>query len=483
MVVRDVILEINGIFLENITPNISLSTIIEQTVKSLNDASPAPISYYYLTDLTNPQQKFWKIVAPHVKKSDALTKKLIMGNRLQAKFSNWCRLLPNLQIEEGLLDGAYVGIPRVKGRVDYVINNMIVELKTKEKIPESIQEIFEKYPNDLEQLVFYSALHPNNPEKNILLFMQDKRPFQIKAFEVTIKDFEAIKSLIKERIILLDESLSGSVKEKSFTRLGQCRYHVHGCEFHQEGVCRCDKILPIDLSNLKRAIDIRQSDEFKSKLEEKIKDFDTSSSLKIYPNNIIAPRQQFMTNVMGIGKVGFEGMDDKFIFKTCLSSAIYKSKLTQFSPEEKVKLQERVFDNRLSIPFNWLKLPSSSAPGNETIVPYIATVSFWDTYLSRPSRYHIAELGIVCSSYGMTKGIILTIFPKLDKSINAFEVSYKQEELKKIQDMIRVVINEIESAQKEEHLNMLHPCPDFMNKDLECPIQDKCKGIDEYCNT
>jgi len=482
MVVRDVVKEVKNRFLGSVTPNLSLSSTIERTIKLLNESTPAPNSYYFLTDLTNPQQKYWKIIAPHVKKSNTLTKKLIMGNKLQAKFSNWCRLLPDLQVEEGLLDGAYVGIPRVKGKVDYIINNMIVELKTKEKIPESIDEVFEKYPNDLEQLVFYSALHPNNPEKNILLFMQDKKPHTMKAFEIITKDFDVIKSLIMERIKLLDESVrSGTAVEKPFTKLGQCRYHIHGCEFHEAGVCRCDKISPIDLSRLKKAIDITVSDEFKRKLDEKAREFADASSTKIYPNNIIAPRKHFITNILELEKPSFEGMDEKFIFRTCLSTAIYKSNLAKFTPEEKIKLQEKNFDNRFSIPFNWLRLPSSSNPGNEISLPYITTVNLSDTNYGKPSLYHIAELGVICAGYGISKGVILTIFPKKNKTVNAFEVNYKSGEIKNMQDTIRSVINEIESAQKEEHLSMLHACPDFMNKSQDCPIQTKCKEIDDYC--
>ena len=480
MVVRDVIGEINNGFLESVSSNLSLGSIIEQNVKSFNEASSAPSSYYFVTDLTNPQQKFCKMTAPHVKKDDSLTKKLILGKILERKFANWCRLLEGLQIEEGLLDGIYVGIPKVRGKVDYVIDNMIIELKTKEKIPLSINEIFERYPNDLEQLVFYSALHPSNPEKNILLFMQDKSPYSMKAFEVITKDFNTIKSLIRERIKLLDEALSSSVKEKPFEKLGKCRYYVHGCEFQQAGVCRCDKIPPIDLSRLKGAIEIKESTEFEKKLEEKTKEFESTSSTEIYPNNIIAPRQQFMKNVLEIEKPEFEGMDDKFVFKSCLSSAIYKSNLNQFASSEKEKIKEKLFDSRLSIPFRWLKIPSSSVPGNEITLPYIVTVS--DYNLNKPSPYHIAELGIICASYNTTKGITLTIMPKMNKLINAFEVSYKNKEIKNIQNMIRTIINEIESAQKEEHLSMLHPCPGFMNNNEDCPIQDKCKAINEYCS-
>ncbi len=452
----------------------------KKTVKSLNESSSAPTGYYYLTDLTNPQQKFCKIIAPHVKKSNALTKKLEMGKRLEAKFSNWCKLLPDFQLEQGLLDGSYVGIPRVRGKVDFIVDNMIVEFKTKEKIPDSVEEIFEKYPNDLEQLVFYSALHPNNPEKNILLFMQDKKPFSINVFEVITKDFNSVKSLIRERIKLLDDAISSSTKEKPFKKLGQCRYHVHGCEFHDAGVCSCDKILPMDLSKLKESIEIKKSDEFKKKLDGKIKEFESMSSLKIYPNNIIAPRKQFMTNVLGIEKPEFGGMDEKFVVESCLSSALYKSKRNQLTIEEKEKLRQKLFDNRFSIPFNWLKLPSSD-PDNEMILPYILTVSLSENNYGKPSPYHIVELGIICAGYGVNKGVILTIFPRLNKTINAFEITYKQGEIKNIQSMIRSVINEIEGAQKEEHLSMLHICPDFMDKDRDCPIREKCKAINEYC--
>ena len=207
MVLRDVIGEINNKFFENSGINLSLATFIDQAVKSFNEPSGASSnSYYSLTELTNPQQKFCKVTAPYVKRNNTLARKLIMGKILERKFANWCRLMPELQVEEGTLDGAYVGIPRVRGRVDFIIDNRIVELKTKENIPESVNEIYDKYPNDLEQLVFYSALHPSRPEKNILLFMKDKSPFSMRAFEVNTKDFNTIKSIILERIQILDNA-------------------------------------------------------------------------------------------------------------------------------------------------------------------------------------------------------------------------------------------------------------------------------------
>jgi len=475
---RDIISEINTSFREKCTTNLSLMTIIEDSLKKLGESPATPTDYYYVTDLTNPQQKFWKTMSPHVKKSNDLTRRLIMGNRLQTKFTNWCKTLPNFMVEEGMLDGAYVGIPKVKGRVDYVIDNSIIELKTKEAIPKTIEEIFEKYPNDLEQLVFYSALHPAKPIKNILLFMESKKPYSITAFEIITKNFDAVKSIINERIKLLDETLGSKMADKAFKKLGKCRYYDGGCEFHESGACNCDKLAPLDLSKLKESIEIRPAIEFTKQLEQKRKEFENASSVDIYPNNIIAPRQHFIKNILELER-DFLGSGDKFVSQTCLSSAIYKTGLTQFDPQKKEELQKKTFDKRLTIPFKWLRLPSSSTSTNETIMPYITAVSDYDKVAGYPTKYHVADLGIICASQNVSKGAIITISPKLNKAITVYEVQFKASEIKKTQETIRAVINEIESAQKEEDLHMLHACPDYMAN--ECPIKEKCKQTGDFC--
>ena len=154
----------------------------------------APNNYFYVTHVTNPAQTYSSRLHPEVKKSPEIARKLARGKQLHYFASIWFKNLPDFYVGEGLLDGAWAGIPGGRGKIDHRIGDSLIEFKTKTEPPNIPEEIVSKYPQDLEQLAFYSVMHPSNPKKNYLVFMRDLPPYEIKAFRIDIKDKGTIKS-------------------------------------------------------------------------------------------------------------------------------------------------------------------------------------------------------------------------------------------------------------------------------------------------
>ena len=181
-------------------PNESLAGLIRKNVDLQSNVPSAPKNYYYVTDLCNPCETYWRIVKPEVKRPKELMRKLFRGKELHKRASYWLSTVDDFSVYEGKIDGMHVGLPRVRGAIDYLIGKKIIDLKTKGNVPSSAEEVFALYPQDIEQVAFYAAIHPENPPENYLLFMQDSNPFRLKAFRIKINDWSRIKSLILDRI-------------------------------------------------------------------------------------------------------------------------------------------------------------------------------------------------------------------------------------------------------------------------------------------
>ena len=127
---------------QSISRDDSLASLLEIVVKKQLRSSPSPPNYYYLTDLTNPIQKFYSNNNPTVRKSQELSRKLIQGTQLHQLSGCWFRNLEGFVLEEGTLDGIWMGVDGVRGKIDYRIDESLVEFKTKDKIPKKTIKAF-----------------------------------------------------------------------------------------------------------------------------------------------------------------------------------------------------------------------------------------------------------------------------------------------------------------------------------------------------
>lgn len=438
----------------SIANNESIASIIKSGV--LEDKMPRFVeNCYNLTELCNPAHTFWVRTKGQGEKSLALKQLLNWGTILHRKFNYWMRELRDFRTEEGVIDGYFVDIPRVRGRIDWRVGDSIIELKTKKIIPEDVEKIWFSFPQDLEQLAFYSVIHPDFPKINYLIFMKDSSPYEIKVFRMEIKDMGRIKSLLKQRISLLDKA----IKEQNPSILGKCRYFGRDCEFEKSKACNCAELEPISKEQLEKSIELFYDEEFTKKIIE-IRENKGQGKL-FFLNNIISPRRYDLTTE-------WTPDNEKEKAKAFLQSLIKKN-FQKLTSQERQNVLSGLLEKRLTLPYKWVNFKDSIHQESNPL-PFIAKVNNKDFLPFRPYDYFIAELGILCASYGKTKGLIFIFSPKKDNTVQVFEVTYKK--INEILNKIKETLDNLEKG--DEGFLSLPPCPQFFNKEGDCPLVEKC---------
>lgn len=432
-----------------------------------------PDKYYFMTELTNPVEAFYRRHNPKFQTPPKLGRKLARGTQLHNLVSYWFRELPDFMVDEGTVDGAVMDIDGVRGRIDYLIGNSIIEFKSKDKNPENTDEILRYYVNDLEQLVFYAAIHPQNPTDNYLVFMENVHPYRLKAFKVDITDMDAIKELLRTRIELFRNALeTGDPSD-----LGRCRYYELECRFSGTDICSCSNMEPLDTSVLCDNISLEYDEDYTKKLEETRGDL-VDDSINCYTTyDILLPRKHHMSMVRGIESL-FQADPRKEEYKTCLGDTIYCFKKdfgAGLTSEENQEVKGWKKDQRIKVGHRWMKIKKSGNPDG-VITPYIIKVSQIPVrkYARKPSEYSIAELGIVCGIHGKENGLICTVYPKLGDLVKVFEVNFQSPTA--IRRIVREVISQIEEAKESDNILSLPKCPDYMNDKGKCPLIDECNA-------
>jgi hypothetical protein len=460
--------EINGLVIGQ-TNYESLASLLKTVMEKQLTEETAPKNYYYVTHVTNPVQTYFSRLNPDVKRPKEIIRKLARGKQLHSYANIWFKNLPDFYTDEALLDGAWVGIQGVRGKIDHRIGNSLVEFKTKESLPKSPEDIIFTYPNDLEQIAFYSVIHPSIPKINYLVFMRDSSPYEIKAFKIKIKEKGTIKSILISRINLLNKAF----ETEDPSKLGRCRYYGTGCQYHIHEVCSCSDLSPLNTDPLQRSVEITYDEEFTRKLIQARENSEKPDVFSLSIRDIIAPRQHFMEAIYGIESTYTD--DEKGEFKAFLWTSLGSLKRdynVDLNKTERQSIMQSLRDPRVRVGFRWLKLKSSIHPEGE-IVPYIEKVNMKeDMKYTKPSQYHLAELGIICALYGVNKGLLIKLFPNMDNFVHVLQVTYKKPE--EILSKVKSIIDTIEEAEKKEDLLSLPNCPSWMNDGGKCPLISDC---------
>ena len=465
--------EING-FVIGTTYDESLSSLLKKVMDSQLTEEPAPRNYYYITQVTNPAQTYYSRVYPDIKRSPEIARKLAHGKQLHNFASIWFKNLPDYYAEEGLLDGAWVDIPGVRGKIDHRLGDSLLEFKTKDNPPNTPEDIISFYPHDLEQIAFYSIIHPSSPNYNYLVFMRNSAPYELKAFKIEISDKGTIKSILLSRINLLDRAF----ETKDPSKLGKCRYYETGCQYHIQELCLCAELEPLATAPLQRSLKITHDDEFTKQLIQAREASEAPDVFCLSTRDILSPRKHYMEAILGLESTYSDYKTEEF--KACLWASLdilkkrYAIDLDRTERQSIVKSQR---DPRARIGFRWLKMKSSIHQEGE-IVPYIDKVNMTsDMKFTKPSQYHLAELGIICAMYGKNKGLLIRVFPNLNKLVHVVHVTYKNKD--EIFRRVKSAIDIVEEAEKNEDLLSLPPCPTWMNDGGKCPLMSDCcaKGV------
>jgi len=444
---------------ENLAEELRDLLIKEDEVKHIS-------KHYGLTELCNPQKSYWNRKSP----GSEIPKKLRLlwrrGTKLHNFASRWFQEHPDCLVSEATLDGFDVGIPGIIGRMDFKCGESIVEFKTKEKIPKNSEEIISLFPQDLEQLLFYSVMHIKHPLINYLVFMDDKKPHNLKAFKVEIKDLDKIKKLLEQRKAMLDLALETGDPSP----LGRCRYFRGLCEIKTSKKCDCENLkdLPVDI--LQNSVTITFDEDLENDLIKYREKTNLSSEL-FTTYEIIAPRKSFAKRILAEEQdySPNEVLEDR---KDLLGTLIKRLKKSP-SARERELIEKSLKEKKLYIGKRWINIKSTKHLKGITI-PYLvkADRSNDKRALSFPGQYALAELAIICAAYGKENGIIFKIYPNLENAIQVFKVNFK--DLEKCLKEIRSILNNLERINQSKDIFDLPPCPFYMNIKRDCFLTEEC---------
>lgn len=450
--------------------NESMSQMVRESFQKQLKVDSRPAGYFYLTELVNPMQAFWTRMKPSTTRSTELAKKLAAGRSLQQIAGIWFRLLPDFVIEESVIDGVWVGIPGVIGRIDYRVGKSIFELKSKPEQVLDVETILDQFPQDLEQLAFYAALLPMEIEDHYLVFMTNKSPYFLTVFNIKLKNIGAIRNLLKQR----KRSLLTALETGDPKYLGRCRYFESGCEFREAHICDCDTREEIRTDILKKEIVITR-DEVMEKNLEKARKASKAFSMEVFsPWDLLYPRKWFMRTVKGIESPPLAS--DKQANRAALSRAIFDTIQLRPNRNELRDLKKSTLEAPVRIPTWWIKMRSSkgSVPTGE-LIPFIAKVSGgMPRTLGWLPEVYFAELGIFCGLLGKSRGAIFVIYPDADFEILAYIINFR--DYYEFSKVINKLIEDMFASKESELVNGLPKCPDYMCNG--CIYAPSC-GIEE----
>lgn len=440
-------------FNPKITPRGDLSGELEN-LNNQKEENLGPIKKYFnITDVAAPADHFAEAILGK-EKTQELKKILNQGNKVHGIVQNWMKEHEDYFGSEGILDGHRRGIS-VRGKPDGRIRDSIVEIKSVKKLPESKEEIIEKYPQYIEQLAFYSVIDPPQPKEDYLLFVTREYPYEMKSFKISILDIEKIEGILKKRIHFLRQILEG--REKS-TIFGKCRffcdtsscnvYNQEKCPFHDKESLKCE---------IKDYIEISESPEFSEELKELRKK--KGDKFRYYnPYNILHPRKYCLKQI--------SDKEDNFTSKNDIERTYFSNLVYQFIKNNNLFLKEEEKSNFEEFGlgrYSWF-LDKSSINNEGKITPFITHAS--NSYdFDKPHPYKIAELGVYLMAHGKSRGIVFQYYPQKNK-VRAFEISFNfsGEYLRKLKEII-------EGLKNPENFKNLPKCSFGCD---DCVYREKC---------
>lgn len=447
-------------FVGNISPHGTLAGLIKNKLNEQQKIKRK--NYFGVVDICNPLQTYFKLTYPEMfKQSIETKKKFSMGNKQHKITEKKIEKINGFIDKEIILDGELMNIP-LKGRADAKVKNSIWEIKSKGEIPKTKEELIEKYPQDLEQVCFYSLLDPENPKENYLIFVNQTYPEEYKAFKIKILDLGKVKNLALSRINKLNSWLDGEDPKQEHS----CRYCYEDCSLREE-LCKFHEksMLPFEIAN---AVEIDEA----SEIESLLKEINLSKEEKEFINynlfNLITPRRVIHKNNEDLEEEDYDG-SEKYLNKQLIQDIFYKLNLG-ITYEDFIKLEDskkikEIYQNKTS----FIKFLSN---GEEKIFPLLIHISEseYTSSLNKVSDYKRGELGIHCINNKSNKGYLVSFFPKQNNEIRVFEISYNFP--KEAIDSLKQVVNILKENNKER-IKELPKCPDFIHE-KKCIYRSVC---------
>ncbi len=444
-----------------VSTNASLTALLNGAYKRyIQGGGTPPPHYLWVTDITNPVAGYHSRKNP-VENPPELAEVFALGNALHRQARYWFPALPGFTLYEGKVDGGYVGLSGITGYVDFLLNKSVLEFKTKQRAPQTPEQVIELYPQDVEQLLFYAILLPGAADENFLAFL-DRSDSSFTAYRVELLDRGLILNLTRQRMAELRRAL----REDDPSRLGRCRYFKSGCKFLAAGVCSCQDFDEIDMSTLFRAIGTTRDKELERAMEQ-AREESKAFWDEIAWWDLISPRRRLLR---------LQGRDppyDPGKRKKAAKEVLYECirMVQEIQPDLAVKEEARsaAWDCGVKCPTKSILVKSAKRPGGAELRSYVAQAPMGGIRSPRDLfPFYIAELAIRCAIVGCPRGVVFLIYPDEDNKIIAYEVYFSS--IEDLRALVRKQVKAIQKAEDQGNPGLVHECERFMRN-----------GCNEYC--
>lgn len=419
--------------------------------------------YLYLKDLVNPQQVYWDHIKMMPPTPPELKKVWDFGNMMHDKAGFIFSRMQGFSDSRGKIDGAEVGIPGIRGRIDFRLKDSIVEFKTTEKDVSTPENVWKNVPQDIEQLLFYSALWTHQPDHHYLVFYtQDEK---LTVYKVQLEDLGKVRNIIKQRRDRLLKAIE--TKEPKF--LKRCRYFDGICAVKEGGLCTCQDL---DLNNtdpLQQASKMVRESDMGDTMNHIWKSASSDQSRLLRPWDLEIPKLAYGILKGDIVEEPWTPQDeDKWIWKALTNTALMPGFLNMPSrPRIESPLKFMVNGTYLI-----KKATGDKVDGHFTsdsiLTPTI--IRWWpNDYLPQPHykalRAPIMNLGVLCALSGKTNGLLIFDAPETGAKVITLEFTFK--DLRGIEREVHHRLRILKDALDKSDHSILNECPDFI-KDKKC---------------
>jgi len=425
--------------------NASLSSKVRESLQKLARGGPLPKKYFWVHDLINPAAAYWARKAPGVEEPPEIARRMASGKRRHKQAGYWFSSLPAFVLGEGRIEGAYVGLEGVVGKVDFLLDRSVLEYKTKVNLPSDVEVLWRLYPQDIEQTLFYAALLPGSSDTHYLVFDSGG---SFRAFRLRIRDKGSVRDLLARRMWQLREAIS--VDDPS--RLGQCRYFQPGCKFERTNVCGCGNLPLIDTANLRSAVEIKHDVEFERQAAAAYANAAFTPD-EIWWWDLFSPRRRFLDEAPTYGSDSA-----KNAARWLLEEGVYAMGLSPGRARYQAA-RERAANLGIRAPPGLIQAMRAKEGSN--IVPFVARAQHGSVKREwQVAPWFVAELAVACAVVDSSRGILFVVYPDDDQKVAAYDVSFPN--LDSIRRIITQAASEIRVAEKAKNPNLVPKCPAFM---------------------
>lgn len=428
------------------------SNVMIKTLMDYKDGKKP--EYYGVTDLVNPVRKYFEIMHPEVQDPPELQAKYDHGNSVQDSAFHWFSTFPGFEGREIEATGNSVGITGLRGRMDFVFSGHIVEFKTTAHGIFTSDDVFDKNPQDLEQLVTYVLLTHSTDREHFLVYSSEDYENSFRAFTVSVKDEEFLQ-ILKKRM----DSFRDAIDRKDPSSLSRCRYFGFGCKFQESGTCSCSDIQPMDNTVLKRSVELSRNEELESELEQKKESIPEVEMHHLSLWDLLTPRKAYLRE-LGLLEDSGEDMDQESgEVRRQTANAIYSSPFYVQRRELSINGHSLGYATMLSI-------ETPDPDGNRKVTRlYPSTDRIFNREPAELSSdsispYHLLRLAMICSVSGSNVGYLVLGFRNDSKRISSYRVTFKN--LPEVRKRMSDRIMELESSIANRYPGNLPECPHFL---------------------